>query len=102
MIQNAAQMTNRGWQLDPNIQPPGFFYPSAQRPHLHVSSAFVNNQMAAPWALAYLGYTDAAGQRTVIFQRPIGGGNPGIDNPHALNNIPANLLAEATWAYSLK
>ncbi|NES80425.1 MAG: hypothetical protein F6K10_02650 [Moorea sp. SIO2B7] len=36
MIENVEQMTERDLVKDPDIQPPGFFYPSEALPHLHV------------------------------------------------------------------
>jgi len=46
-----------------------FFFPALTPPHLHIASSPVNNRLNPPWRLAYLGFTDVNGYRTVIYQR---------------------------------
>jgi hypothetical protein len=93
MINSQQMMTNRGWVVDQNVQPPGFFYPNAGRPHLHLSTGF-NGNMNPPWLVTHLQYTDAHGMGTPLYQ----------NNQQIIGNlqlIPLQYRAEAQFVLSI-
>ncbi|NER82594.1 MAG: hypothetical protein F6K42_24145 [Leptolyngbya sp. SIO1D8] len=103
MIQSVEQMIDRDWIKDPTWgYPPGFFFPTFVRPHLHVISLFDNNQIEVPWRLGYLGFTDVNGYQMVIYQCTMEGKSPEVDDPEKITYLAANLQSEAHWAYELK
>jgi hypothetical protein len=81
-IANAATMTGRGW-VEGDGLPPGFYYPAAGRPHLHLTCTIKDGKAAGPWNVAYLAFTAANGTATVIYQAG------GTDNHAAIANLPA-------------
>jgi hypothetical protein len=101
-IANAAEMTGRHW-VEGDGLPPGFYYPAAQRPHLHLTcSVPMGGSPVGPWDVAYLGFTNADGATTVIYQR-----SNGTNNQAAIANLPAvgahsaaQVQAEATFVYN--
>ena len=83
-IDNAEEMTDRGW-VEGDGLPPGFYYPAQARPHLHLTCSLIQgNNANGPWDVAYLGFTPAAGNATVIYHR-----RNGINNEGAIQNLPA-------------
>jgi hypothetical protein len=101
-IANAAEMTNRHW-VEGDGLPPGFYYPAAVRPHLHLTCNLRQGDPATgPWDVAYLAFTAADGVATVIYQRSNGTNNQAaIANlPAAGNRTAAEVQAEATFVYN--
>jgi len=101
-IANAAEMTARHW-VEGDGLPPGFYYPAAQRPHLHLTCSIpAGGGAGGPWDVAYLGFTPAVGAATVIYQRSNGTNNQAaIANlPAAGNHTAAQVQEEATFVYN--
>jgi hypothetical protein len=94
-------MTNRDWVAGDGL-PPGFYYPAAARPHLHLTCSIpLHGSADGPWNVAYLAFTAADGTATVIYQAG------SIDNHGAIANLPAvgnhtaaQVQAEATFVYN--
>lgn len=91
-IPDVQTMTNRGW-VEAGGLPPGFYFTTAARPHLHLGTS---GTPTGPWYVAYLGFTTVHGTTEIIWL------NGTAYNQAALAHVPATHYNEAvviwnTW-----